>query len=246
MTQYKLGKKIPRIDKRTLKLSKYLLSTIPTPPAIVDWTPKVNGNWPMYGNDTMGDCTCAAAGHMIEAWTANAGTLTVPQLSDILAAYNVVDGGVDQGADMLTVLNYWSNTGIGTDKIYAFAQIQVNNPDELQASVSLFCGAYLGLALPDNVVNNVDMLTVPWTDTSMPPGPNNGHCVPVVGYDADNIYVVTWGVVKAMSWAFYGAYVDEAYCVLSQDWINSASGQAPSGFDLPTLQADLAAIPTTQ
>jgi hypothetical protein len=52
------------------------------------------------------------------------------------------------------------------------------------------------------------MLTVPWV---VPPGgpvgnaapnPNNGHCIPAVSYDADNLYVVTWGEIKPMSWAF--------------------------------------------
>jgi len=44
-----------------------------------------------------------------------------------------------------------------------------------------------------------------------------------------------------MTWAFWDRYFDEAYCCLTPDWIE-ANGQTPSGFDLPTLQADLAQI----
>jgi hypothetical protein len=43
-----------------------------------------------------------------------------------------------------------------------------------------------------------------------------------------------------MTWAFWGRYVDEAYCLLSPDFIRR--GQAPNGFDLEALRADLALI----
>jgi hypothetical protein len=40
---------------------------------------------------------------------------------------------------------------------------------------------------------------------------------------------------------FVADYCDEAYAVLSPAWIEQ-NGQAPSGFDLAALQADLAAL----
>ncbi len=52
---------------------------------------------------------------------------------------------------------------------------------------------------------------------------------------------MTWGAVKAMSWQFYKAYSDEAYAVLSHDWI-AKNGKAVAGFDLKTLEADLQLI----
>jgi hypothetical protein len=85
------------------------------------------------------------------------------------------------------------------------------------------------VSLPDFATQG-DMLTVPWV---VPPGgpvgnaapnPNNGHCIPAVSYDADNLYVVTWGEIKPMSWAFYDAYADEAYAMISQDFIGHAIG----------------------
>ena len=73
------------------------------------------------------------------------------------------------------------------------------------------------------------------------PNPNNGHCIPAVGYDERNLYVVTWGALKPMSWQFYDAYADEVFAVLSNDWINAKLGVAPSGFNLAALNQDLAA-----
>jgi hypothetical protein len=53
--------------------------------------------------------------------------------------------------------------------------------------------------------------------------------------------VVTWGALKSMSWQFYDAYADEAYAVLSEDFLG-ASGGTVAGFDLAQLKADLASL----
>jgi hypothetical protein len=50
-----------------------------------------------------------------------------------------------------------------------------------------------------------------------------------VSYDADNLYIVTWRQIKAMSWGFYNAYADEAFAVISQDFIG-VNGSNASGF----------------
>ena len=63
-----------------------------------------------------------------------------------------------------------------------------------------------------------------------------------MGYDVRNLYIVTWGALKPMSWGFYQAYMDEAYAVLSADWISKKLKKAPPGFDIKTLDADLSAL----
>jgi hypothetical protein len=52
---------------------------------------------------------------------------------------------------------------------------------------------------------------------------------------------VTWGALQQLSWAWFAAYCDEAYAIITQDWLE-ANGQAPSGFDTAQLQADLAQL----
>ena len=81
---------------------------------------------------------------------------------------------------------------------------------------------------------------------SAAPNPNNGHCVPAVAYDQRFIYVVTWGAIKTMSRRFYDAYADEAFAVLSPDWINKKVGTSPSGFDMAALTQDLTAVSQAQ
>ena len=80
---YKFGKLPPITDTRTLKMTKYAIKFPPTPPA-VDYLTKVP-SYPMYSNDTLGDCVAAAAGHMIESWTEYAGKFYEPTDADIIA-----------------------------------------------------------------------------------------------------------------------------------------------------------------
>lgn len=249
MPQYKLGKQRPKIDSRTLQFGAYLTPSLAPPPPSVDYTKPVTA-WPMMGNDNYGDCTCAAAGHMIEQWTANTGKEVILTDPQILKAYNYfAHNNPDAGANMLDVLNYWRKTGIGHDKITAYAQLEPQNDIQLKDAVSIFGGCYIGLALPNFAVPpNTDLLTVPWIvpgtgpTGNAAPNPNNGHCVPAVAYDQRFIYVVTWGAIKTMTWNFYDAYADEAFAVLSSDWINKKVGTSPSGFNMAALQADLEAV----
>jgi hypothetical protein len=245
----KLGKHTPKFDRRTLQFGKYITKRLPAPPKAADYSLAVS-SWPMMGNDTYGDCTCAAAGHMIQEWTANNGHAVVLPDAAILKAYHHFAGNnADAGANMLDVLKYWRKTGIGGDKIAAFVQIEPKNEIQVQDSVYLFGSCYIGVALPDFAVSSgADFLSIPWVVPpqgpvgSAAPNPQNGHCIPAVGYDERNLYVVTWGALKSMSWQFYQAYMDEAYAVLSADWINQQLGRSPSGLDFATLQQDLQVI----
>jgi len=245
---YRLGKNRPVIDDRTLRFGSYLKPALPTPPTAVEYGTKVP-SWPMYDNDQYGDCTCAAAGHMIQNWTANAAAeITVPPPS-VLTFYEHFVGTPpppDAGCNMLQVLRYWRKTGVDGHKVLAFASIELQNQVQAQSAVWLFGSIYIGVALPDFATQG-DMLTVPWV---VPPGgpvgnaapnPNNGHCIPAVPYDADNLWIVTWGELKSMSWDFYNAYADESFAVISQDFIE-ANGLNPAGFDLTALESDLKAV----
>ncbi len=242
---YKLGKRPAVFDSRTLRFGDYLKTGLPTPPAAVNYGDKV-ASWPMYGNDQYGDCTCAAAGHMIQDWTATAGGEVTPPEQAVLQFYEHFVGTPpppDAGCNMLDVLKYWRSTGLAGHQILAFAGLEPKNDVQARDALYLFGDVYIGVELPDFAVQG-DMLAVPWVvppqgaTGNAAPNPNNGHCVPAVGYDARNLYVVTWGKVKSMSWPFYDAYADEAFAVLSQDFIGK-TGKDIAGFDLQALQSDL-------
>jgi hypothetical protein len=152
----------------------------------------------------------------------------------------------DQGCNMRDVLTYWRRTGLAKDKIQAFVSLEPKNQTQAQDALYMFGSIYIGVALPDSVCHG-DLLVNPWVVPPQgpvgdaAPDPDNGHCINAVGYDARNLYVVTWGEIKPMSWQFYAAYADEAYAVLSKDFI-ARNGENSAGFDLAALEADLAQI----
>ena len=253
MARY-LGKLPAKPDQRTLKLATYLGKGAPPPPPEVTWNrPIPNLGWGMMGNDTHSNCTCAAAGHMIRQWTANTGKEVVLPDATILGFYDFFsDGDPHRGADMLAVLRRWRKEGVGDHKIEAFVALALRDEKELRQAVYLFGSAYIGLALPDfAVIPGVEQETIPWVVPAKgpigdaKPDLTHGHCVPVVAYDEQQLYVVTWGCLKPMSWDFYHAYTEEAFTVLSPDWFAKAhGGKAPSGFDVTALRHDLAAVTT--
>jgi hypothetical protein len=209
----------------------------------------------MYDNDRYGDCTCAAVGHMIQAWTASAkGKTTTPSVQSILKLYeHFTPPGPENGCNMLDVLKYWRSPGVGGHKITAFARLEPRNTTEAMDALALFGGCYIGVALPNFAVSGPDLSQIPWVVPPQGPtgdaAPNaeNGHCINAVAYDQRNVYVVTWGAVKSMSWEFYKAYSDESYALLSGDFL--ANGKSPAGFDENQLKSDLneiVGIPTAR
>jgi hypothetical protein len=244
---YKLGKRPPVLDDRTLRFRNYLTPALPASPDSVTYYQKIP-TWPMYDNDRYGDCTCAAAGHMIQNWTGTAAAEVSPPPSTVLKFYEHFVGTPpppDQGCDMLSVLNYWRKTGLDRHKVQAFTALDLKNKAQAESAVYLLGGIYIGVALPDFAVPaGADYLTIPWVVPptgpvgDAAPNPQNGHCIPAVGYDADQLWIVTWGSLKSMSWDFYNAYADESYAIVTTDFIGS-SGESPTGFNLAALENDL-------
>ena len=238
----KLGKLPVRMDVRTLRLRKYVDPTkLPAPPGRLDLTEHV-AEWPMYANDRIGDCTTAAAAHMIEAWTAAAvgQAIEITERSVLTAfdAVKIVDPQTgEEGAIELDVLRYWRKSGIGRHRIGAFAAVPIHDPLLVRTGTWLFGGLYIGLSLP---VTAQTQDVWDWTGSlsgDAKPGTWGGHAVDVVRYDSDGLTVVTWGRLQVMTWAFWDRYCDEAYAIVSADFL--ASGKAPNGLDMEALKADL-------
>lgn len=249
----KLGKLAARHDPRTLMLASYT-TALPAPPAKFNAAEKVTGSWGLMDNDQIGDCTCAAAGHLIMEWTATAQSkMVTPTDQQIVAAYSAITGynpktgANDNGAQEIDVLNYWKQQGIAGRKITAYMALEPANHTHVMDAVWIFGGCYIGLALPKSAqaqTSNKKVWSVPASGTSGDgaPGSWGGHAVPVVAYDARSLTVVTWGALQTMTWGFWVAYCDEAYAILSPDFLETKGGKivAPVGFDLQQLQEDLA------
>jgi hypothetical protein len=147
---------------------------------------------------------------------------------------------------MLAVLKYWRALGLNKHEITAFMALEPQSQIEAMDAINLFDGLYIGVALPDSVVpSSGNWLYIPWR---VPPGGPIGDAAPkpimVTAYPPlatiDVTCILLLGALKPMPWAFDNAYADEAYAVLNSDWAE-ADHLAPDGFDLTTLEADLAA-----
>lgn len=239
----KLGKQTPKVDKRTLQLANYL--GLPPAPISRDWTLQAKAPWGMMANDTLGDCTCAAAGHIIQTWSANTGTEITITDEQVISAYSHITGYnpddpmSDQGAVEIDVLNYWRKKGIGGHKITAYAAVEPGNKQHIEAAIDLFGGVYIGLSLPLSAqTQRVWSVPPGGTRGYGSPGSWGGHAVVVEAYNSQYLTCITWGQKQRMTWSFWNAYCDEAYGILSPDWV-TAKVPSPAHFDLATLLADL-------
>lgn len=248
----RLGKRAPRYDPRTLKLARYLNAA--ALPAIPDATNRSSdvAAWPMYANDRIGDCTCAALGHMIQFWEAVSGQ-TAPGADaplaepDVVGAYAAITGydpatnANDNGAVELDVLRFWQQNGVAGHRIAAYAAVNLRSHDLVKAAVYLFEGLYIGCALPASAQGQDVWDYLPATGSQAYPGSWGGHAVNVVDYNQTGPIVVTWGRTLQMTWAFWDQYCDEAYAIISPEQF-TAAGKTVEGFDAAALAADLEAV----
>jgi hypothetical protein len=228
LTGVRLGRKAIKTDTRTLRLARYLTAELPPPPPTRDWSKGIAA-WGMLANDTLGDCTCAGVGHACQVWTANVSSEAVITNEEVLGIYEQWCGyepsnpATDQGGVELDVLTAWRNQGFAGHKILAFATVLPANQKHVQTAINLFGGLYTGVALPLSAQEQV------------------GGVWDAVADDADGLTCITWGALQRISWAFWSKYFDEAYALISPDFVN-IQGQTPNGFALADLEADVAQI----
>lgn len=248
---HKLGKAAPDPKRPRLMLRDYIVKTpaLSYPPPVTNWM-KIS-NWPMMGNDTYGDCVEAAAGHMRQLWdswtaptTASWTTQQVLSIYSQVTGFNPNDPNSDQGTNIQDLLNMWRKTGFFGDKIVAFAALTPGNLEELRWGVEFFGAVMLGVALPLTAQGKATW-TVDNLSGNGAPGSWGGHCIPCGAYDYTvpgviRNHIVTWGEVVPMSNNFYKAYSDEAWVIVTQDFLSK--GTTPGGLNLTQLLADMKTI----
>lgn len=233
----KLGKKSPRVDRRTLKLALYMTPELPNPPDVVT-NSRGQMDWGVMGNDVLSDCTIAAAAHAVQVWTQAQGKEITLLDSDVLSyyqkwdGYNPQDPSTDEGGVALDVLNCWRKEGLSGHNILGYAQSNSRNSLHNRQAIAIFGGLYVGLNMPVSAQGQKVWEFDPSSEGQ--PGSWGGHAVFVPDYDLSGLTCITWGRLQKMTWEFFKTYCDEAYAIVSSDW--------PAGFDAQAFQTDLAAI----
>lgn len=243
----RLGKKPAQHLASNFKLAKYVdPELLAKAPASIHYAQKIvdaKASFPMYGNDRLGDCTAAAEGHQEQVWSFNAGAPRTPPESVVEAAYYRTGDGTDDGRYLDEMLADWRKVGLGAGSapILGYAKVTLSSHAEVKAASWIFGGLYIGLGLPISAQSQKTWKVVPGTGQAEKPYSWGGHCVDVAGYTSEYVNVVTWGAILQMTWGFWDKYVDEAFALVSPDWLE-ATKIAPSGVNLAALKADLAAL----
>jgi len=238
------GKPKAIIDPRSFKVTDYL--TIPQLqiPDAYDWTTVKKSKWDVFGNDSISNCTCAAAGHMIECWTAN--TSSKFEISEeaiintyiTLSKYDPITKKNDDGVYMLDVLKYWRKNGIDQHRIRVFATVPHDRREIVKASIYLFGGIYVGLQLPNSILQQKIWEVSPGGLTGdNQPWSWGGHAVAILAYDEEHLTCIHIGREQKMTWDFWETYNDEAYAIITQDFMQGDKN--PLGLDLGAMEQDL-------
>jgi hypothetical protein len=234
------GKLARKSDFRTLRMSSYLKGAVPTAPVSVDNIARavaatkfpITALFPMDGNDEYGDCTICGVSHIDTLWEAFLGRVVIAPQSLVESSYFKLTGGADSGLNELDVLNWWRKNRFNGDDILAYVAVKASDHNAVKLAIELFGAVYIGIQCTQELDAQFSA-GVPWTSGRLT---QDGHCVVVPSYTADDLTCLTWGSDQKMTWPFWDQCVDECYCLLPPEAM--LKGFNPL-FDFSQLNADL-------
>lgn len=212
-------------------------------------------SWPVYLNDSLGDCTIAAMAHMYGAWTAYAaGTEALFADAEVLSTYSRVGGYVpgdpvtDNGCVMQDVLADQKATGMADQagrvhRIAGFAAFGNPADEDLLAQVlDVFGTVYVGINVQQQMETEFGE-GQPWTwDASAQVIGGHAICLQRrLGSGSAPYEYVTWGALQAATLGFQANAAEEAWAVVTHDWLR-ANGTTVEGMDLQQLLADMDSV----
>ena len=242
----RLGKKAALTPAHLPTLSRYAVSApLPRPPAKVDWSNGVP--WPIFANDQVGDCVIAAMMHAVAAaqrWSEGAAVVQPDKIA--LANYTAFGKYLpghpetDNGLVIAEAMDDWRVNGLTTEQGLNRARgvARIERLTQLKSALWLFGPLLLGLQMPASAQSQ-DVWTKPDNlEGDNAPGSWGGHCVLLVGLDADGTAsLVTWGAVKRAEAGWLTAYLDEAWIAVQAAWVES--GTTPCGVLADHIVADM-------
>jgi hypothetical protein len=201
----------------------------------------------VYLNTSLGDCVVASRYHKYGVLTANeSGAGAIGTDGEVYQTYQAACGPGDNGCEMSAVNQYEQSPGIPiagvTHTTAGSASVDNTNQNLVMVCIDVFGTLDVGMNLPDAWYHSADGSD--WGPVSgADAGIVGGHEVQAYDYDAEGVWVMTWGGTRRILWPAFTAttWIDEVYTSLAPDWYAQAD-LAPNGIDAATLAADLALV----
>jgi hypothetical protein len=247
-----------------LRAAQFLTGAVPAHPPAEDWIGALGGGWGMLGNDRAGDCvavTWASFRRLVTTLLTAHGLY--PDQDMVWRVYRTqnpdfdpagdpdVNGPgspADQGMDIQTVLEYLHKTG-GPDgvKAVAFASVNPQDQNEVDAALAIFGGLWTGLIVTRANEDEFDQ-GKPWDYVARSPEAG-GHSVLSAGYSpagqgagplAGRVRFQTWAAESSFTAAMMAHQVEEMWLVIWPE--NLGTAQFQEGVDTDALKAAYLAL----
>lgn len=231
---YKLGRRPGRIPVGLRDLSYYVAGELPQAPPRTDYP---TFTWGMLGNDKVGDCGVAGLEHGFEADAVVVHEQeTWPDTAEAVHYYFDYTGGQDSGVVLSDYLEYVRKNGYYGHHVHAYAPVEVANLPLLHTCVWMYGFAYTGITVT-NAMQEAFSNGQPWTTSLLNSSVAGGHCIPLVGYDDQYLYAVTWGKIQPITYPMWHYIASEAWAVLTGEFVaHHGNGR---GVNLDALVADI-------
>lgn len=241
------GRKHALIPAGLRDLTYYAAGPLPTAPASVAVptvpNPGDGTEWGMLGNDTKGDCGIAGLEHGFMADSSILGVKnpSFPTAAQALNYYATYDKGQDIGVVLSQYLAYVKDQfqGYYGEQVAAYAPVNVQDINTLHFTIDAYGFAYTGIAVYRQMEADFGN-GQPWTLNSITGGIAGGHCIPIVGYDSNYLYAITWGGVQPIAYPAWARIASEAWAVITRTQVQA--GNDGRGINLAALKSDLALL----
>lgn len=247
LAHLKLGRPLGPSTHHGLRMATFVdKSKLDAPPFALDNAAKLPASISLYGNDRLGDCTCATwAGLFKTAASANSNAIDFAD-AEVEKMYRAggYDGtpATDNGWTLAGAAGYAQHTGLvdtaGTlHQAGPWMQIRYSDMTEVMIGANEFGPMPVGVALPI-AAQHQDVWDTDGGGGDQTPNGWGGHSLTLVGYDHDGVTLLTWGARKRATWNWWNRYVDEAVVAVDPLWLANRD-TAPNGFAIGDLVAAL-------
>lgn len=232
---YKMGLLPGKIPVGLKELPYYSAGPLPKPLQTVA-IPQVS-DWNMLGNSVYGDCGVASWEHSLMADAAvTQEQETEASEQQAIAYYLAYTGGQDSGVVLSDFLAYVRQHGYYGHTLKAYAPVGVHDIPTLQTAISYYVCAYTGIAVTSGM-QEAFQNGQPWTTNLLSTPVVGGHAVPLVAFDDQYLYAITWAAVQKITYPMWHYISSEAWALITGELI-ARNGDA-RGVSLSALEADL-------